>query len=330
MLKRRRNTLLGVILVCSVVTFIFSGCGLLPKEDDTLAPPLIEPKKQEYELYEVKRGDIVSSLKGNGYFVASDEKSVFTKENGRRIESIKVKYGDHVEKGQVLVELDSGDLNNSIKIQQQVFRKAKVNLERSKKDGDSYNIELADADYIIEKTKLESLQNELSKLKLVSPISGTITEVQNFKEGDIVEPYKAIVTVADANSLKVTYTTSEASKIKNGMKVDLSFNGQKYEGKVIQLATGDKDAGNKVLIDMESFPKGAKAGDIMDLSITLESKSNTIVVPKRAVKSFKGTNTVEVMDGNKKILLNVNIGIEAVGEVEIVSGLKEGQKVILN
>jgi multidrug efflux pump subunit AcrA (membrane-fusion protein) len=170
MLKRRRNTLLGVILVCSAVTFIFSGCGLLPKEDDTLAPPLIEPKKQEYELYEVKRGDIVSSLKGNGYFVASDEKSVFTKENGRRIESIKVKYGDHVEKGQVLVELDSGDLNNSIKIQQQVFRKAKVNLERSKKDGDSYNIELADADYIIEKTRLESLQNELSKLKLVLPV----------------------------------------------------------------------------------------------------------------------------------------------------------------
>lgn len=310
-------------------SFTFSGCGILPKEEQVLAPPLVKPKKQQYELYEIKKKDITKEIKGNGNLISMNETNVYTKENNRRVKNVKVQYGQTVKKGDVLIELDSDNMENDVKIQELNVGKAQINYERAAAGNDEYSKQLASLDVQIEKTKLDNLQKELASSKLTAPTDGKVVFLESVKQGDMVEPFKVLVTVADPKNLQVVYQSSDSDKVHSGMKANLTLNGKKYDGVVAQVPTVGKYK-DSIIINFTNSFKDAVLGDAIELSITLETKKDTIVVPKEAVKSFMGNNTVEVLDGDKKISTSVEKGIETSTEIEILSGLKEGQKVILN
>jgi len=323
---KKSKLALAIIMSTGV---LLSGCGVLPKEEQAIAPPLVKPKKQEYHTYEVKKKDITRLVKGNGRLISTNESNVFTKENGRRIKSIKAQYGQTVKKGDVLVELDSDNTENEITIQQFNLQRAQINYDRAVQGNDEYGKKLANIEVQIEKTKLANLQKQLSSSKLISQVDGTVVFLDSLKEGDIVEPYKTLVTVADPKKLQVVYQSSDAASVTSGMRVDLNFNSKSYEGVVAQLPSSGKYK-DSIIINFKEDLKDGKLGDGIELSITLETKSNTIVVPKQAVKNFMGSSNIEILDGDKKISVSVDKGIENATEVEILSGLEEGQKVIIN
>jgi membrane fusion protein, macrolide-specific efflux system len=324
-----KKIVISLLSILILGCFTFSGCGMLPKEEQTLAPPLVKPKKQQYELYEIKKKDITKEIKGNGSLISMNETNVFTKENNRRIKEVKVQYGQTVKKGEVLIVLDSDNMENDVKIQQYNLQKAQINYARAAEGNDEYNKQLANIDVQMEKAKLENLQKLLAYSKLTAPTDGKVVFLESVKQGDTIEPFKVLATVADPNNLQVMYQSSDSDKVQSGMKANLSLNGKKYDGVVAQVPTIGKYKGS-IIINFKNSFKDAELGDAIELSITLETKKDTIVIPKEAVKSFMGNNTVEVLDGDKKISTSVEKGIETSTEIEILTGLKEGQKVILN
>jgi RND family efflux transporter MFP subunit len=319
----------GFLAVLIAWSIIFNGCGILPKEEQVLAPPLVKPKKQEYVVYEVKKKDITRQIKGNGMLISTYENNIFTRENGKRVKNIKVQFGQNVKKGDVLVELDSNNLESDIKLQQLNLEKAQINFDRAEQGTDEYSKKLANIDVQMEKTKLENLQKQLTLSRIVANADGKVVFLESIKEGDLVEAYQPLVTIADPTNLQVVYQGGDSSKVQPGMKVEISLNGKKCEGVVAQLTTSGKYKDSIIINFNEAFKEG-KLGDGIEINITLETKKDTIVVPKAAVKSFMGSNTVEVLDGEKKISVNIEKGIENSTEIEILSGLKEGQMVILN
>lgn len=325
-IDKKSKRLLGLIITGAL---FFSGCGILPKEEQTLAPPLVKPKKQEYEVYEIKKKDITREIKGNGTLASINENNLFTKENGKRVKSIKVQFGQNVKKGDVLVELESDNLENDIKLQQYNIQKAQINYDRAAQGNDEYSKKLAGVDVQMEKIKLENLQKQLASSKLTASVDGKVVSLESLKEGDIIEPYKSLVTIADPSRLQVVYQGGDSSKVESGMKATLSLGGKKYDGVVAQLPTSGKYK-DSIIINFKDTFKDGQLGDGIEVTITLETKKDTIVVPKTAVKNFMGNNTVEVLEGDKKLSIDVEKGIETSTEVEILSGLKEGQKVILN
>lgn len=324
-----KKIVIGLLSILILGCLTFSGCGVLPKEEQALAPPLVKPKKQQYQLYEIKKKDITKEIKGNGSLISMNETNVFTKENNRRIKEVKVQYGQTVKKGDVLIVLDSDNMENDVKLQQYSLQKAQINYARAAEGNDEYNKQLANIDVQMEKAKLENLQRLLASSKLTAPTDGKVVFLESVKQGDAIEPFKVLVTVADPNNLEVMYQSSDSDKVQSGMKADLSLNGKKYDGVVAQVPTIGKYKGS-IIINFKNSFKDAALGDAIELSITLETKKDTIVIPKEAVKSFMGNNTVEVLDGDKKISTSVEKGIETATEIEILTGLKEGQKVILN
>lgn len=325
-MKPNKKTLISILMGGSL---LLSGCGLFPKEEQTLAPPLVKPQKQEYQLGEVKKTDIAKQIKGNGTLISSNESDLFTKENGRRIKNLNVKFGQVVKKGEILIEFDSDNLADSVKIEQLNLKKAQLNYDKAQQGTDDYAKQFAAIDLQTEQVKLEGIQRQLTASRLTAPVDGTVVFVETVKEGDVAEPYKPLVTIADPKKLQVAYQSQDAAKVQTGMKVDLTVSGQKYEGMVSQLPTTGKYKDN-IIVTFKTSPQNANLGDSAELAITLETKKDTLVVPKQAVKSFMGSNTVEVLDGNKKISVDVEVGIQNYSDTEILSGLKEGQKVIIN
>ena len=333
-----------IVIIGSILTMLgATGCGLLPKEDSMLAPPLVKPKQEDYNLSKVKKGDIALVVKGIGTMVPLIQTPLYIKEGGHRLKSINVESGQIVKIGTVVAEMDAGNLPNQIKIQQFQLKIAEDDLKMVKDAivvPDSLNthkttateLDKAQLGVYKEQEALNQMEQELAATKVTATISGQVIFVGDIKEGDIVNAYDPIVTVADINKLQISFDTTDSAKVKLGMVVNVNNNGSKYTGVVTMLpnpANKNADNKNSILITLNTEIPNCKLGGSVDIGITVQSKQNTLVVPKAAVQSFVGTYVVEVMDGAKKTDMNVEVGIQTPTDVEILSGLKEGQMIIL-
>jgi hypothetical protein len=74
---------------------------------------------------------------------------------------------------------------------------------------------------------------------------------------------------------------------------------------------------------------GVKFGTPVQVNVTLQQKPAVLVVPIKAVHKAGPRTYVEVMEGSMRRVVNVQVGIKGLDTVEIVSGLTEGQMVLV-
>src|SRR5690625_1723371 len=108
-LLARKKLVTPSFIILFALSFFISGCTFLPKEEEVLAPPLVEPAELDYNTVEVKRGDIVSSVEGVGSLVPKNNIDLHYTKDGGRLKEVHVNKGDFVEKGEILAELDTGN-----------------------------------------------------------------------------------------------------------------------------------------------------------------------------------------------------------------------------
>lgn len=167
-----RRKAAGTLTACSLLLSL-TGCSLFPKEEAVLAPPLVEPSPVKYEVASVEQGTIVKSVKGSSTFTSVDKRELSFKETkGLRLKSFSVNSGDLVNKGQVLAELDAGDLEREIEQARFEVDKAKLELQEAERSS-PYEIEVAKLDVAkaemsakVNGTKLAQIELDRAKLEL--------------------------------------------------------------------------------------------------------------------------------------------------------------------
>jgi len=342
-LNQRRSSLAIAVATATVIA-VLPGCSLLPKEEQALQPPLVKPVKENFELYEVKRGTISKQITGVGTFASDRLQYLSYPESGGRLSSINVTLGAQVAKGDVVAQLDMGELETRIKQQELSVEQAKIQLEQAKDNqrGDAHAIRLRVLDVQQEEIQLDQLKRQLARTKLVSDVNGIVTFVDPIKQGDAVTAYKTLLTISDPKSIKLVYETANSSDltgIQVGMTADLKIKNTSLKGKIVQIpatapqsdvkAIQDRNARSVVILPDE-FPPGATIGTNADITIVTERRENVIVIPKVGLRSYMGRDYVQVLEGESRKEVDVEKGIVSATEVEIRNGLKEGQKVILN
>jgi multidrug efflux pump subunit AcrA (membrane-fusion protein) len=196
-------------------------------------------------------------------------------------------------------------------------------------------IEKASLNVDLEKLKLQDLQLELDKSRLISPVSGEIVFIDKLNVGDYVNARKTVITVEDPSKLSLQYTGDNASEFQLGMKVDVKYMDNTYPGEVVMTpSTAPVDIAESlkktVRIKVDGLPPDAKIGGSASLSLILQRNENTIALPKSVVSRSFGRATVQVLDKGIKYERDVEIGIETPTEVEILKGINEGDKVIVH
>lgn len=166
-----------------------SGCFLLPKEEEVLAPPLIQPQEITYRTLEVKRGEIVDKLSVIGYFVYVDQEPLYFKHRSGRLKNIYVTYGDEVKTGTLLAELDTGNLELQIEQQEIRLKQRELSYERMKLRGaDKYELEMSQLDIELAKLGLEQLQLEKMSARLYAPMDGEVVYIARVDPGTMWTP----------------------------------------------------------------------------------------------------------------------------------------------
>jgi len=338
--KQTRWITYSLISVAMIIPL--SACSLLPKEEPVLAPPLVEPAKIEYDVAEVKKGELVKHVKGLATVTPLENEPLSFSHSGGRLKKIHVKKGDPVKKNQVVAELDSGSLAFELELAEIELKKAEIRLKQAKGQGaDSYTIDLAKLDVESLTIQVEKLKSEMEKTKLLSPLNGIVTFVEEKKAGDMMEAFQPVIQVADTSKLQLVYTATSANELNEtriGMDVEVVSDGKTVKGKVVQTPSEvprEKLEENpdlyqrSIFMTVKELSKETTVGDSVDFDIITAKADNVLIIPKGALRSLAGRTYVQVLDGDAKREIDIETGLISATEVEVISGLTEGDTVIL-
>lgn len=337
-IKANRNVLLILIAALLVVA---SGCSLLPTEDDTLAPPLVKPVKQNFVTVEVKKASIEETIKGVAVLQPYSMAYHQFKDNGGRVQEVFVRAGMTVKVGDPLIQLEVEGLDMDIKYRTLDMEKAKLALDEARLSRNEDVMKIKMLEYDIAKTNYDRTLEKLYSRRLTAEMDGVVTFVANVQPPDMVKAYETLISVADTRKLRLVMEKSDIVALQSavvGMDAEVTWKGNKLKAKVTQTPssappTDDpvlRDKYNKsIYLELEEVPEEAKMGETMDIKIITKKKDETLVIPTQALRTFMSRNYVQILDGERISEADVELGIKTTTEIEILAGIQEGQQLIL-
>lgn len=274
-----------------------------------------------------------------------------------KIVAVRASLGDGVGAGQVLATLDSVELGEALSRYHQSKTRlslAQSNMERvkvlvDKKIAARKEILQAETDYKTAQTELHTDQERLALygvsagdlkagkkplLPVRSPIGGVITE-KHAIVGELADPAKSLYTVADLSSVWVMVDIHEKDlvKVRRGQTASVMVNAfpdAKFRGRITYLADVVDEATRTIKARVEVANPGRKLKPEMfatvELSIAADAPA-VLAVPEEAVQELEGKKLVFVAEGEGVFEPRaVTLGRASGGMVEVLSGLKEGER----
>ena len=323
----KKTKLIAVTALSLAISLAASGCYFFPDEEEILAPPTIDVAKVVYSTYTAKIKTITAQTITSGYLMSKTQADcAFTKYTGQ-LKTIYVTSGDYVEEGELLAEFNNGTIAYELEIQKLKVKLAELNYQQSGTATDKLTLQ-------IEQNTLAQYQDEYDGGKIYAPMSGQVSYVNNLAPGTSVDPYKTIVSIVDANNLYVK-ATAETTPVNVGDSVTINIGEDSYEGVITANPKSAQEAGENdykyIAADFSgTLPSFAYLGSIADIVYVSSVKENAVVIPKHLVKTDGDRTYVQVLDENdEKKEVDVVTGINNATEIEIVSGLSEGDRVVV-
>ena len=200
--------------------------------------------------------------------------------------------------------------------------------------GSKTEMELAQLDVDANRIKLNSLKKELESAKLLASIDGKVAFLTDTKLGEYVNAYQTIVRIADPSKLQLLYSGDKASSFELGSEVNVDFDGGHYTGEVVMTPKSipedaDKQLKESVQISVNDLPPDVSIGKSATVRLTLEKRSDVIIIPKQVVNNFGSRKFVNVLKDNIREERDIEVGIENNIEVEVIKGLEPGELIIV-
>jgi len=349
-MKRKWYIVAGVTLLVAVVAFV--GISVLRGKGE---------KASTAETALVARRDIGSTVLATGIIkpMVGAEVKVGSRISGV-VKRLRANIGDYVKAGQIIAELDDAELQAKLSQNIAALSKAKADLNYAKlaferelsllkqeftsqqqADQAETALMIAEAQYKQAEANLEYARVQVSYTKIYSPISGVIASVST-QEGETVSASLAaptFVSIIDLRRLEVQVYVDETDigKIRVGQQAsftvdtypDTDFKGTVtaiYPKAIIQ----DNVVNYIATVEInESQGKILRPEMTTNVTISLETRKNVLAVPTGAITRERGDRYVMVIEGEKRIQRKVKVGWKDNGYTEIMSGLKEGEQILV-
>lgn len=306
-----------------------------------------KPQPVAVSAAEAKSEVVPNLLTAVGGLVAVHQVDVSADVNGR-VTEIKFEPGTHVEAGTPLVQLfdapDQADLAN-YKAQATV---AQLSLDRAKQlasrqFGPQATVDSAQAAYDQAQAGIAKTEALISQKLVRAPFSGDLG-VRKVEVGQYLTAGTAIVSLTDLSQLWANFTVTEkdSASLKVGQPVRLkvdAYPGRTFDGKITtiepQIATDTRNI--RVQATVANPEKILKPGMFVTTTVVLPDKPAVITVPETAVDYTLYGDSVFVITEKKEedgktslsaVRTFVQTGSRVAGRVEIIKGVKPGDKVV--
>jgi len=174
------------------------------------------------------------------------------------------------------------------------------------------------------------LRKRFEDLTIRAPFDGMIASL-NVNDRDSVTANQAILNIVNLSSLELELTIPEeyASDTTIGTPVSIAFGGEEKPGHI--TAISPEVVGNQVTgraVPDGGWPAGMKQNQRLTTRLVFESKHDVVKVPRGAWLESGGGRSAYVVDGKTATKREVTVGAASVSEVEIVSGLRIGERIV--
>lgn len=276
-------------------------------------------------LTPVVNHEFVDSIEAIGTITAS-ESAVLTATVTESVKAINAQEGQFVSKGTPIIDLNDAQeqatLTEASKSYNRYNKLVKDNLASAeKRDEEQASFNVAKA--------------QLDKRRIVAPFDGFLG-IRHVNVGDVVQPGTVITTIDAIDPIKLDFTIPEIylSALKQDMEIEATtaaWPGEVFKGKIYVVDSRiDTDShAVSVRATMANADHKLKPGLLMKVKIIREVK-NALAVPEEAIQSAGDRKMVFVVDADKKVSEKViKTGQREPGYVEVIDGLKSGDKVIV-
>ncbi len=257
-----------------------------------------------------------------------------------KITYLNCEEGQFKGQGATIAVVDDKLKSLGVRSAQIALNKAKKDLIRYKnlyKGGGATEQQLDDMQntFYNAEVQLDEAKKQLKDATIKAPIPGTITQ-KLIERGAFVNVGTSIASIVDISRLKVKINVSETNvynlKIGDHTVITTSvYPGVAFEGRISFINPQGDDAHNyivEVVINNNSVHK-LKAGTFVNVNIHIPAKGNSLFIPRESLIGSTEDAQVYVAENGKAILRNITIGAQTDAFLEVLSGLSQGEKVII-
>ena len=358
----RNGIKLAALLVCALC---LSSCALLPEEETFESAPVIKTyEAKSYKLAVVTRDELIKSVRISCSYVPVQTEKLTFAVGGEYIDEIFVSPGDTVEAGQVLGQLRLNGVEDQIEACRETLTSLELQLRQlaerqslaEKKTRIQYALDakgLETALRSLEETyarqrqsledsrmltgeRLAEYEKRLSDRQLRATLSGTVTYVRAFSEGARSTLGERVITVADSTLSLFKAETEYWDHFTPGETRIITVSKREYEAVVtseaeLGLPETEKTEGKRGVVyfkltqpalDLEDNDRGS-------LELVLDTREDALLLPEKAVSLMGDKQVVYYLDEEGvRRFREVTTGLAANGQIEVLSGVSEGDEVI--
>ena len=300
-------------------------------------------------------------LNFSGQIEASQTVNISTRMMGF-ITAIKVKVGDHVTKGQLLVTISNDDIKAKRAQTDAMVTEAEAAFNSAKKDQDRFNnlykqqsasakeLDNINLQYNSAKSRLEAakqMRNEVSAMlsyaQLTAPFSGIVSQ-KMMDAGSMASPGMPILTIEQAGVLQVSASVPENNiqqlQLGANATVQIQSADKTFQSTISQINPSSQFTGGQFIVKIkvpEGAQKGLYAGMYANISIPLKNTNakttnvDAVLVPLSAIENKNQlTGLFTVSSNNHALLRWVRLGKTYGDKVEVLSGLEKNEKFIIS
>lgn len=273
-----------------------------------------------------------------GTLMAGESVEIHPEVSGRVVQ-MNLKEGSYVNKGALLVKLYDGDLQAQLrkievqlKIAEQTEKRQSELLKIQGISQQDYDLSLLQVNNL--KADMDIIKTSISKTEIRSPFNGKLG-LRNISPGAYITPATAITTIGQVNQLKLQFNVPEkyGAQLTNGQHISFTVDGTPKIFSATILA-------KEVMIDENTRSLAIRSvvtdhdavlipGAFAKVKLILGNRNDALMIPTIAVVPQGRKKQVYVYNGGKAAVKEITTGVRDADNVQVVSGLKEGDTVLI-
>ena len=256
-----------------------------------------------------------------------------------RVVSISFMPGSQVEAGSTLLQLDDVAERADVAEAEAELRKAELALDRGKalvarKSIPQANVDELEATFTAAEARLDRARKQLSERRIEAPFSGRIG-LKQVDVGARVDDATVVTTLDDLSAVEIEFGVPEIffGAVQTGQKVkakSAAFGEREFEGRIetVDSRIDRVSRSFQVRAQIPNDDLALPTGMFMLVELTLAERT-AIIVPEEAVMVSGDQAQLFVVANGKAEKRVVELGQRELGVVEILSGIDEGESIIV-
>lgn len=216
--------------------------------------------------------------------------------------------------------------------------KARLDLNHAKESADlrkeSLEFERRNRELQVRRQELvvDEVRRQVDELSVRAPVPGLVSRLE-VNDHDAVTEGQPLVGVVDLSAFEVEILVPEsyADELGVGMPAVVTCDGQDEPASIRSISPEVEGSQVRAIVRFDGKPpEGLRQSQRVTTRLVLETKENVLKVPRGPFLDASGGRQAYKVEGSTAELVPVKVGATSVSEAEIVSGLEEGDVIIIS